>query len=298
MSTTERCGYVAIAGRPNVGKSTLFNRVVGAHLSPVTHKLQTTRYNIRGVLTEAEHQIVFVDTPGLHYTHRRTLNRILRENAKHALRYVNLAILVSEYHVWSPDDQAVLNYIAANNKPCILVLNKCDRQKDKSTLLRIIQKAAERHDFLDIFPISALKDATFAKLTQAIARQLPPSSYQFPENWLTDETKRLVVSELIREQATIVLHHELPYTIHVEVEQFSVRQKHINIEALIFVEKATQRAIVIGACGKRIKYIATQARHGIENFIGQKVFLKLWVKVVDDWQNDPVILRRYASASG
>ncbi len=288
-----RCGYVAIVGRPNVGKSTLFNRIVGTHLSPVTHKLQTTRYNIKGILTEADYQIIFIDTPGLHRATKRAFNRILNENAKYALSSVDLVILMVNYYTWTTEDQTVLEHISADAKPCILILNKCDREKNKSVLLEILKKAAARYDFIDIFPMSALRDASFAKLKREIVRQLPQSPYHFPDDFLTDKTEQFVVSELIREQAMIALHHELPYTIHIEIEQFALQKKHTHIHAVIFVEKESQRSIVIGENGERVKRIGTKARQRIESFLGQKIFLRLWVKVVGKWQNDPTILSCY-----
>lgn len=285
MQKNKRWGYTALLGRSNVGKSTLFNRLLGTHLSAVTHKQQTTRYNIDGILTEQNYQIVFVDTPGLHRARKNSFNRWLNENAQLALNRVDVVLLLVERNVWTPEDEDVLQRIAASNKPCILIMNKCDLVKDKSELLMFIKQTAQRHDFVEIFPVSALRDKEFEALKQGIAKFLPQRPlFHFPEDQLTDRSERFLVAEFIREQAMLNLHRELPYAIHVEIETFEDKGKLLHINAVIFVLKDSQRSIVIGKNGDCIKRIGSRARRQIEAFLNKQVYLQLWVKVAKDWQ--------------
>ncbi len=296
MRESERhCGFVALAGRPNVGKSTLFNRLVGAHLSAVTHKPQTTRYNIRGVLTQQSRQMIFVDTPGLHHRARRSLNRVLNKNALRALHDVDVVVMMAAYDRWLADDDAVLEAVKACGKPALLVLNKVDRARDKSALLETLAGAARKHDFKEIFPLSALRDNDFDRLTQALGACLPAGDFIFDEDQLSDRSERFIVAELVREQLMLELHQELPYAAHVEIERFEERAAMAHVSAVIFVEKENQRAIVIGHGGARLKRIGTRARRDAERLLGRRVFIELWVKTKSAWQQDPAVISAYSS---
>ncbi len=290
-----RCGFVALVGRPNVGKSTLFNRLVGAHLSPVTHKPQTTRYNIRGVLTQPSRQMIFLDTPGLHRRAHRSLNRILNNNVLRALTGVDVVVMMAVHDCWLPADEAVLAAAKRCDRPVFLVLNKVDRARDKSALLAILAAAARRHDFKEIFPLSALRDADFGKFTRTLAAYLPQRDFIFDEDQLSDRSERFIVAELVREQVMLELHQELPYAAHVEIEKFEERTPVVHISAVIFVEKSNQRAIVIGHGGARLKRIGTRSRRDAERLLGRRVYLRLWVKTKSAWQRDPAVVNAYSS---
>ncbi len=289
-----RCGFIALVGRPNVGKSTLFNRLVGMHLSPVTHKPQTTRYNIRGVLTRPSRQMIFVDTPGLHEKARYPLNRILNKNALRALHGVDVVVMMAVYDRWLPGDEAVLEAAAACGRPIFLVLNKVDRARDKAGLLEVLAAAAHRHEFREIFPLSALRDADFDRFTQALGRCLPEGDFVFDPEQLSDRSERFIVAELVREQVMLELHQELPYAVHVEVEQFEERAPVVRLTAVIFVGRESQRAIVIGRGGTRLKRIGTRARRDIERLLGKRVFVRLWVKTKSAWWRDPAVINAYS----
>lgn len=291
-----RCGFIALVGRPNVGKSTLFNRLVAAHLSPVTHKPQTTRYNIRGVLTRGSRQLVFVDTPGLHRRARYALNRVLNRNVLQALKNLDAVVMMAVYDRWLPADEAVLKIAAACGKPVFLVLNKVDHARDKSDLLECIAAASKRHDFKEIFPLSALRDDSFDKLIEALSQCLPHADFLFDEDQLSDRSERFIVAELVREQLMMELHQELPYTMHVEIESFEERGAVAHISAVVFVEKENQRAIAVGRGGARLKRVGMRARREVEKILGRRVFLRLWVKTKRDWQQDPAILNAYSSS--
>ena len=289
-----RCGLIALAGRPNVGKSTLFNRLVGAHLSPVTRKPQTTRYNLRGVLTRGTRQIVFVDTPGLHRSARYSLNRVLNANARRALDEVDAVVMMIECGRWSAEDDGVLEAVKACGRPALLVLNKADRVRDKSVLLDELAAAACRHDFREIFPLSALRDKDFDGFLKVLEALLPQRELLFEADRLSDRSERFLAAELVREQLMIELHQRLPYAVHVEIERFEERGPVARIAAVIFVEKDNQRAIVIGRGGARLRRVGTRARRDLERLLGRRVFLETWVKTKSAWQRDPMVMGAYA----
>lgn len=291
----KHCGFVALTGRPNVGKSTLFNRLIGAHLSPVTHKPQTTRYNVRGILSESRRQMIFVDTPGLHRRARHSLDRVMNRNALRALDDVDAVAMMVAYDRWLPEDEAVLEAVKACGKPAFLLLNKVDRARDKSALLGLIRAASRRHDFKEIFPLSALRDAGFSGLTAALGECLPVRDFVFEPDQLSDRSERFLAAELVREQLMLELHQELPYAAHVEVERFEERSPGARISAVILVEKENHRAIVIGRGGVRLKRVGTRARREIERLTGKRVFLQLWVKARSAWRRDPAVVNAYFS---
>ena len=293
MTDDSRCGYIAIVGKPNVGKSTLFNRLIKAYLSPVTHKRQTTRSNIKGILTEVPCQMIFVDTPGLDQACAKPFNRMLNENAERALYSVDVVVMLIEQGRWNNADEALLEKVKWSGKPCLLVLNKCDRVQEKERLLSMIDKLRQRHDFADIFPLSALKDPSLEPLKQVIAQLLPVREHEFAADQLSDRSESFICGELIREQLMNELHQEIPYMIHVAIEKFTDTPSCVNIDALIFVQKENHRPMVIGNKGTKLKRIGTNARHKIEHFLGKKVFLRLKVKVQETWQSDMEIVKSY-----
>ncbi len=288
-----RCGTVALAGKPNAGKSTLFNCLVGRRLSSVTRKPQTTRHNVRGILTKRDTQIVFIDTPGLYRGPRDFMSRILDKNARNALLDVDLVVLVTSALRWAAGDQAVLDLIRESDKACILVFNKVDLLKDKKRLLPEIRKFSEDYGFDRIVPVSALTGAGVERLKTEIAESLPAADFLFPPDQTSDRGPGFTASELIREKVMEVLHQELPYTTHVSTESFEDQPSLLRIGAVLYVDKPGQRGIVLGAGGERLKLIGTMARRTLEHTFSKHVFLKLTVKVKPDWRRDPAIIREY-----
>lgn len=291
-----RCGYAAIVGRPNVGKSTLFNRMLGVHLSPVTHKRQTTRYNIRGILSDDETQAIFIDTPGVH-SGRHRLNALLNQNAAHALTDADVLLLMAVMGEYTDEDRRLLRLIKLHNKPCLLLINKIDRLRDKTHLLKEMQAWSGRHSFSALFPLSARYDKNFSALRDALSPYLPKSNFLFPEQQLFDHSQRFIAAELIREQLMAGLNRELPYAIHVSITSFERLDRLIRVEALIFVERETQKSIVLGAKGARLKRMAKRARGRLETFLGRHVYLGLKVRVKRGRLVDPAVIGGYPGDS-
>jgi GTP-binding protein Era len=289
MSDT-RCGLVAIVGRPNVGKSTLLNHLVGQKISITSRKPQTTRHRILGVATEGAVQTVFVDTPGLHGAGGRALNRVMNRAALSALRDVDLVLMVVDGLKWTELDDRVLAEVAAAAKPVMLLLNKVDRLEDKDVLLPHIDALQKRHAFRAIVPVSALKGHNLAALGREIAAALPAGPHLFPPDQLTDRSERFLVAEIVREKLMRQLGAELPYASAVQIEEYKTKGAIVHIGAVILVEKAGQKAIVIGQKGERLKLVGQEARTDIEKLIGSKVMLRLWVKVKSGWADDERVL--------
>ncbi len=290
---TAHCGYVAIAGRPNVGKSTLLNRLVGQKLAAVSGKPQMTRQNLAGIVTHETSQIVFIDTPGIHTNDKRLLNKALNANAQAALDDVDLILFVVEAGVWTREDEVALSRIRRCRSACLLCVNKVDRVKDKSRLLPYLDKMSSLGDFEEIIPISATSGDNLDVLFKAIRQRLPQSDFMFPEEQITDKSERFMVAELVREQLFERLQQELPYSTHVEIDAFEDEREHCEIAATIWVERASQRAIVIGKQGAMLKSIGISARQAIQHLLDRHVRLKLWVKVKPDWQDNPAIIGRF-----
>lgn len=288
-----RSGHVAIVGRPNVGKSTLLNALLGVHLSPVCNKPQTTWSNIRGILTERRAQIIFVDTPGIHFGQTRVFNKVLNENAIGTLPNVDLILYVLGDSAWRAQDERILDLLKDLRKPCLLAINKIDLLQEKRSLLPLIQSCAAKFDFDEILPISAKKGDNLDALKAEVRKRLPYADYHYPEEDISDQSSRFLVSERIREQFIKRLGDELPYSIYIEIEHYQEQPKLLSIVATIWVARSSQRAIVIGKQGTKLKTIGTEARKSIEQFIGKKVFLKLWVKDKAGWQNDPHIISSF-----
>jgi len=288
-----RSGYVVIAGRPNVGKSTLMNRLLGEKLSIVSHKPQTTRHRILGVLSDTASQIVFVDTPGLHRDAARALNRSLNRAAKTAVADADLAVFVIEALRWTEEDDDVLQRLRQQEIPTFLAINKIDRTADKSALLPFIDDMRNRTGCEEIFPLSALKDDGVARLLDAIRTRLPVGPALFPADQLTDRSERFIAAEIIREKLTRALHQELPYGINVEIEAYQEDEKGVRINAVIWVERPGQKAIAIGHKGETMKAVGRAARLDLKKRLGRPVHLELWVKVLSNWADNERHLRRF-----
>jgi GTP-binding protein Era len=286
-----QCGYVAIIGRPNVGKSTLLNCLLGEKISIISSKPQTTRWQILGIKTLENAQIIYVDTPGMHREEKRAMNRYMNRVATSVIHDADVIIFMVDGLAWRDEDELVLENLQESTKPVILVINKIDLLKDKSALLPRIEKLKERFDFVQIIPISALEADHTSELEKDIVALLPESLPLFPSEQLTDKSIRFLAAEIIREKLIQSTEEELPYTTTVEIEQFQEGDKLTEISAVIWVERDGQRVIVIGKKGAKLKKIGIQARREIEKLVGGKVFLRLWVKVKKQWTDDDKALR-------
>ncbi len=286
-----RCGFVAIVGRPNVGKSTLLNRLVGQKVSITSRKPQTTRHSLLGIHTEGLVQTVYVDTPGLHVKANRELNRQLNKSASSALQDVDVIIFVVDSLKWTEDDELVLEKLRHVTCPVILVLNKIDTVVDKERLLPKLTEMYERFPFATSIPISAKKNSGIDMLQKEVTRRLPEGPHFFAEDQVTDSTQQFLASEIIREKLFRILGQEIPYAIAVQIESFALEDNITHIHAIIWVEKESQKAIVIGKGGLNLKNVGQQARYDIEKNVEGKVNLKLWVKVREHWADDQLALR-------
>lgn len=288
-----RSGMVTLAGRPNVGKSSLLNALVGRKVSIVSHKPQTTRHRIQGVLHHAEGQIVFVDTPGLHRAQKRALNRAMNEQAVSALHDVDLVLFVVESGRFTEEDQAVLERLARLPVPVALVLNKVDRVADKQKLLPELQALAARHAFAFIAPVSALKHDNLEALVRSLLAHMPEGPPLYPQDMVVGHDASFAAAEVIREKLIRNLHQELPYATTVEIESFEQDGRLDRIDAIIWVEREGQKGIVVGQGGEQLRKIGEAARRELERASGRKVFLKLWCKVRENWSDDPKALSRF-----
>ncbi|GAB5414562.1 MAG: GTPase Era [Congregibacter sp.] len=291
MTETRRSGYVAIVGRPNVGKSTLLNHLLGQKLSITSRKPQTTRHQILGVKTLNETQILFVDTPGIHGAEERALNKLMNRAATSALVGVDVVVMVVDRGEWRDDDDRVLRSALGAGTPVILAINKLDLEASPNEILPVIEQFSQRADFAAIVPVSALREQNLDTLEQEIVTQLPLGPWMFAEDEITDRSARFLVAEIVREKITRQLGDELPYSTTVEIEAFSDEGKIIHISALILVERKGQKAILIGEKGARMRQIGSDAREDIERLLGKKVMLNLWVKVKSGWADDERALR-------
>jgi GTP-binding protein Era len=287
---TFRAGYVTIVGRPNVGKSTLLNRLVGAKISIVSRRPQTTRHRVRGIVTEPDAQLVFVDTPGFQTAHSSALNRLMNRAVLRSLEDVDAVLAVVEAAGIRNEDRAILQLIPGN-LPVVLAINKIDLLKDRRTLLPLIAQAARLQDFAAIVPICARQGSQLHELVDALKPHLPPGEMLFDPEMVTDRNERFLASELVREQLFHALGAELPYRTTVVVEAFAEEAHLRRIHASIIVDKKNQKAIVIGAKGERLKAIGTRARRQMERIFQGKVHLELWVRVKQGWADDPRLLK-------
>ncbi|MEW5781645.1 MAG: GTPase Era [Pseudomonadota bacterium] len=285
-----RAGYLAIVGCPNVGKSTLMNRLVGAKLSITSSKAQTTRHRIHGILTTDTCQYVFVDTPGFQTEHRTALNRAMNRTVTAALADVDVILFVIDARRWRDADRAVLARLPAD-KPVVLVINKIDRLADKKALLPLIAMLAKEYAFAEIVPVSAEKGIHLDELLRAAGRHLPAGPAIFAPDELTDRSERFLAAELLREKLFRNLGDELPYGLTVEIEKYEEEGGLRRIHAAVIVDKEAHKAIVIGKGGERLKRIASAARHDMEKLFGGKVWLETWVKVKSGWADDERALK-------
>ena len=289
---TQKCGLVAIVGRPNVGKSTLLNALLGQKVSITSRKPQTTRHRILGILTEGDYQAVLVDTPGLHSEEKRAINRLMNRAASSSISEVELIVFLVEGTHWTGDDELVLNKVKQSGVPCILAINKIDNVQDKEELLPHLQKLGEMHDFKDIMPISATKGDNVEKIKQLCFDALPEGDFWFPEDYITDRSSRFMASEILREKLMRFTGDELPYSTTVEIEQFKQDEKGIlHINALVLVERNSQKRMIIGNKGEKLKTMGQEARRDMQALFGQQVFLETWVKVKTGWADDERALR-------
>ncbi len=281
-----RCGYVALIGRPNVGKSTLLNRLLGQKLSITADKPQTTRHRIVGIKTVTDAQLLYVDTPGLHTHAKKAMNRYLNRAASSTLHEVDVVAFVVEAQKWTDDDQAVLDRLSELSVPVFAVINKIDRVQDKAALLPFLQAMSQRFEFAEIVPVSAQSGSNVEQLEQALKLRLPEGDPVYDADQLTDRSSRFIAAELIREKLTRRLQRELPYALTVEIEQFKEHDGVLHIDGLIWVERDSQKSIVIGKGGAMLKEVGRQARTDMEKTFDAKVYLRLWVKAKEGWSDD------------
>jgi len=281
-----RCGMVAVIGRPNVGKSTIINAVMGRKVSIVTAKPQTTRHRILAVRTLERQQIIFVDTPGLHRKSGKAMNRLMNRTAVNALTDADVVLFVSDASRWIPEDDDVLKRLKACATPVIAVLNKIDKLRPKNKLLDGLALMAARFDFTEIVPVSALKRDNLEHLLEMIPALLPVSPPLFPEDMQTDRGDEFHIAEIIREKLTLNLHQEMPYGLTVQVERMIKEERGVAINAVIWVERDSQKGIAIGKHGGVLKKVGRCARLEIAALLGQAVHLELWVKVKTNWADN------------
>ena len=285
-----RSGYIAIVGRPNVGKLTLLNRLVGEKISIVSRKAQTTRHRITGILTTAGAQFVFVDTPGFQTRFANALNRSMNRGVTQTLADVDLVLFVVEAGRFDAQDKAVLKLLPAD-RPVILVVNKTDQLRDRQALLPFLAEVAAAHDFAAVVPVSAAKGRQTDELLAEARKHLPNDGLLFDEDELTDKSERFLAAEYVREKLFRLLGDELPYSTTVEIEKFEVEGKLRRIFAAVVVDRDSHKAIVIGKNGESLKRIASEARQDMERLFGGKVYLEVWVKVKSGWADDERLLK-------
>lgn len=289
---TTRAGFAAVVGRPNVGKSTLINALVGAKISIVTPKPQTTRHRILAVLTRPDCQIVFVDTPGLHRGADRAMNRLMNRTAAAALAGADVVVFVTEASEWTPEDGDVLDHLRRYDGPVLALINKVDKIRPKERLLESIAALRDRYDFDEIIPVSATKGDNLDVLVDAIESTMPESPPLFPADVRTDRSDEFRAAEVIREKLTILLREELPYGISVQIERFERNAGRIRIHAIIWVARDSHKGIVVGKGGRLLKQAGQHARLDLAAQFGQPVHVELWVKVKENWADSESDLMR------
>ncbi len=286
------CGMVAIVGRPNVGKSTLLNEIIEQKVSITSRKPQTTRHRIMGIHTVDNYQAVYIDTPGLHIDEKRAINRLMNRAANSSIGDVELIIFVVEGTNWTDDDEMVLKKVMLSEKPVLLVINKIDNVKSKELLLPHLEFLGAKGEFLDVIPVTATKGENVHIIKKHVKEHLPACEFYFPEDYVTDRSMRFLSSEIIREKLMRFTGDELPYSVTVEIEQFKWQENGVwRINGLILVERETQKRMVIGNKGERLKTIGREARIDLEEMLDNKVYLELWVKVKSGWADDERALR-------
>ena len=288
-----RCGYVALVGRPNVGKSTLMNRILGQKLSIVTAKPQTTRQRIAGIKTTPDGQIIYLDTPGIHLAAQTALNRYMNRIAHASFHEVDLILFLIEAGRWTKQDEHVARALKSVDVPVVLVVNKVDLVPEKPRLLQFLEKEVRTERFSEVFLIAAKTGSGVDGLEERVMKALPFSRPFYDEDQFTDRSERFLAAELIREQLMLRLHQELPYALTVEVEEFKREKGLVRIGAIVWVEKKGQKQIVIGKGGDVLKFVGSRARQALQELLDEKVFLRLWVKVSRDWSDNERALRQF-----
>jgi len=291
--SAHRFGHVALIGRPNVGKSTLLNTVVGAPLSIVTPKAQTTRHRIIGIATRANAQVVFIDTPGLHQGGKRAMNRQLNRVARQVPAEADVVIHLIDALRWTDEDEDVWRLLATHPKPRLLAMNKVDRVTDKTRLLSFAAEVTRERDYAAVHFIVARRGDGVPALLDDIVSRLPEGEAAYADDEMTDRSERFLAAEFVREQLMLRYSAELPYATAVEIERFEDADGVARIGAVIWVEREGQKAIVIGTGGQALKAIGTAARRAMETMFGRRVFLELWVRVKDSWSDDEAALRKF-----
>ncbi|PJK09855.1 GTPase Era [Lysobacteraceae bacterium NML08-0793] len=286
-----RAGHVAVIGRPNVGKSTLINGLVGTKVSITSDRPQTTRHRMLGIASFEDGQLVLVDTPGIHGAQNKAMSRVLNRAARGALEGVDAALLVVEAGRWDAEDEMALAALSEAKIPVVLVVNKTDKLRDKAELLPYLAEVGKERDFVAVHPLSALKRKGLEELVKTVLPLLPEQPALYDEDDVTDRSMRFLAAEFVREQLMRQLGAELPYATAVEIERFEEDGQMFRIGAVIWVERDSQKAIVIGKGGARLRKIGTKAREQMERLFGRKVFLETWVRVRQGWSNDEAALR-------
>lgn len=289
--TATKSGFVAIIGRPNVGKSTLLNSLIGEKISITSPKPQTTRWQILGIRTFAHAQIIYIDTPGMHQEEKRAINRYMNRIAKAVMLDADVIVFMIDVLSWRSEDEMILKKLHNSSKPIILTVNKIDLLDNKTELLPLLNQLKNKFHFTHIIPISGRNKENTDHLEEEIIRLLPEGAQLFPEDQLTDKTMKFQIAEIIREKLIQITHEELPYTTTIEIEQFETNESLIHVSAVIWVERRGQKIIIIGKKGERLKKVGIQARRDIEKKINSKVFLRLWVKVKKNWTDNEKALK-------
>lgn len=288
---TTQSGYVAIVGRPNVGKSTLINQILGQKIAITSNKPQTTRHSLVGIHTTEQAQIVFVDTPGIHQDSHKAINRQMNRTAWQSMDFVDIIVQVSEAGHWSDEDQRIADGIKPFPQPTLHLLNKIDRFKDKTQLLSALEAVATKADWQAIIPISAQNRQNLDAVEQNLIQLLPQQAWLFPADQITTAGMRFIAAETIREKLFRYLHQELPYQLGVIIERYATLNNIVHIDATIIVERASQKGIVIGQKGKTLKLVGQRARADLEKTLEQKVMLRTWVKVKENWRDDDQLIK-------
>lgn len=286
-----RCGFIAIVGRPNVGKSTLLNHLLGQKLSITSRKPQTTRHKILGIVTENNVQAIYVDTPGMHKRETRAINRYMNQAAQSALKDVDLILFVVDTMKWTPDDDLVLEKLERVDTPVLLLVNKTDTIDNKETLLPHLEELSKKRHFSEVMPLSALKGHNLPQLHEVVSRYLPFAPPMYGEDQITDRSQRFLAAEMVREKIMRQMGDEVPYDLTVQIESFKIEGRLYRIDATILVERDGQKAIVIGEGGQKLKSIGQAARLDMEKLFDSKVMLSLWVKVKGGWSDDERALK-------
>ncbi len=289
---TSYCGYIALVGRPNVGKSTLLNQILQQKLSITSRKPQTTRHSILGIQNQGDYQSIYVDTPGIHLGSKKAMNRMMNKTAIRVLRDVDVVAFIVDGTHWNEEDEYVLDLIKKSSMPCILVVNKVDKIQDKGQLLPWIDQVRQRHDFVGIIPLSAKTGMQVDEFQAKLLPYLPEGPHLFPDDQLTDRPIKFLCAELLREKVFRFCGQELPYSVTVEIESFKEEGNLVRIHALILVDKENHKRMIIGDKGQKLKDMATNARLDMEKLLDKKVFLQCWCKIKSGWSDDVRMLKQ------